>query len=169
MSVQVQPQVIAAHCHLPLFIAALLLGLVPEVVAAATDPPKFDVSQSCEGAAREALVVGRNKETCMADERTAQNEVARNWPQHAARDRAQCVGMVSKGGPPSYVELLSCLEVMRDARTTRLNGLEDPLLNNEGQMGTQSLGDLDENAFDTSGSQNRNHGQRQKRQRGRRR
>jgi hypothetical protein len=168
MNVQVQPHVKATHCHLPLFIAALLLVSAPEVVAAATDPPKLDVSQSCEGAAREALVVGRNKETCMADERTAQNEVAKNWPQYAARDRAQCVGMVSKGGPPSYVELLSCLEVMRDARSTRLNGLDDPPLNNEAQMGTQSLGGLDENAVDTSGPPNRIHGQRQKRQHGRR-
>jgi hypothetical protein len=148
-----------AHCRLPLFIAAVLLGSAPEIVAAASDPPKFDVSQSCEGAAREALVVGRNKETCMADERTAQNELARNWPQYAARDRAQCVSMVSKGGPPSYVELLSCLEVMRDAKTTRLDGLD-----NEGQMGSQSLGGIDENAFDTSGHPNRIHIQRQKHQ-----
>jgi hypothetical protein len=168
MNVQVQPRVTAAHRHLPLFIAAVLLGSALEVVAAASDRPKFDVSQSCEAAAREALVVGRNKESCMADERTAQNEIAKNWPQYAARDRAQCVGMVSKGGPPSYVELLSCFEVMRDARTTRLNGLEDPLLNNEGQIGTQSLGGLDENAFDTSGPPNRIHGQRQKREHGRR-
>ena len=167
MNVPVQPRTTPARCHLPLLIAALLLGSAIEVVAAATEPPKFDVSQSCEAAAREALVVGRSKQTCMADERTAQNEVAKNWPQYAARDRAQCVGMVSKGGPPSYVELLSCLEVMRDARTTRLNGLEDPLLNDEGQIGTQSLGSLDENAFDTSGPPNRIHGQRQKREHGR--
>jgi hypothetical protein len=168
MNAQVQPHASAAQRHLPLFIAALLLGLVPVVVAAATDPPKFEVGQSCEAAAREALVVGRNKESCMADERTAQNEIAKNWPQYAARDRAQCVGMVSKGGPPSYVELLSCFEVMRDARTTRLNGLEDPLLSKEGQMGTQSLGSLDENAFDRSGPPSRNHGQRQKHQHGHR-
>ena len=168
MNVQVQPRVTAAHRHLPLFIAAVLLGSALEVVAAASDRPKFDVSQSCEAAAREALVVGRNKETCMADERTAQNEVAKDWPKYAPSDRAQCVGMVSKGGPPSYVELLSCLEVMRDARATRINGLEDPLLGNEGQMGTQSVGGVDENAFDTSGPPNRIHGQRQKREHGRR-
>ena len=151
--------------NLPLFIAAALLGSALEVLAAAADPPKFDVSQSCEGAARYAAVVGRNKETCMADERTAQNQVANNWPQYSARDRAQCVGTVSKGGPPSYVELLTCLEIMRDARTTRVNELEDPFLNSEGQMGTQSLGDFDQNAFDMSGRPKRIHGQRQKHQR----
>jgi len=165
MKVRVQPHVTAAHCHLPLFVAAALLGSALEVFAAATDLPKFDVSPSCEAAARYA-VVDRNKETCMADERTAQNQVANNWPQYSARDRAQCVGTVSKGGPPSYVELLTCLDVMRDARTTRVNEREDPFLNSEGQMGTQSLGDLDQNAFDMSGRPKRIHGQRQKHQHG---
>jgi len=87
--------------NLPLFIAAALLGSALEVLAAAADPPKFDVSQSCEGAARYAAVVGRNKETCMADERTAQNQVANNWPQYSARDRAQSDATLHcrSGGP----------------------------------------------------------------------
>jgi hypothetical protein len=167
MNVQVQPHVIAAHCHLPLFIAALLLGSALDAFAAAAGPPKFDVSQSCEGAAR-AGIVDRNKETCTADERTAQNRAARNWSQFAARDKTQCVGTVSAGGPPSYVELLTCLEIRRDARTARLNELKDPFLNNDGQIGTKSLGDLDENAFDASGPPKKVHGQRQKDQQGRR-
>jgi hypothetical protein len=43
------------------------------------------------------------------------NLLAKNWSQYPADDKAQCVGMVLKGGPASYVELLSCLEVMKDA------------------------------------------------------
>jgi hypothetical protein len=162
MKVRVQPHVTAAHCQLPLIIAAVLVGSALEVFAAATDLPKFDVSPSCEAAARYA-VVDRNKETCMDDERTAQNQVVNNWPQYSARDRAQCVGTVSKGGPPSYVELLTCLDIMRDARTTRVNELDDPFPNGEG---TQSLGDLDQNAFDMGGRPKRIHGQRQKHQHG---
>jgi hypothetical protein len=46
MNIQVQPHVKATHCNLPLFIAALLLVSAPEVVAAATDPPKLDVGSS---------------------------------------------------------------------------------------------------------------------------
>jgi hypothetical protein len=167
MNVRVQPYATAARCYLPLLIAAALLGSALEVLAAATGLPKFDVSPSCEAAARYA-VADRTKETCMADERTAQNQVATNWPQYSARDRAQCVGTVSKGGPPSYVELLTCLEIMRDARTTRVNELADPIFNSEDQMGTQSLGDLDQNAFDMSGPPKRSHGQRQKHQDGHR-
>jgi hypothetical protein len=34
----------------------------------------------------------------------------------AAGDKTLCIGMESSGGPASYVELLSCLEVNRDAR-----------------------------------------------------
>src|ERR1700731_1642916 len=91
----------------------------------------------------------------MADERAAQDQLAKNWPQYAASDRAQCVGIVSKGGPPSYVELLSCLEIMRDARTARVNDAEHPFLNNEGQIDTRSLLYLGENAFDQSGRSKR--------------
>ena len=42
-----------------------------------------------------------------------------NWSQYRAADKTLCVGMVSKGGPPRYVELLSCLEIMKDAAVIR--------------------------------------------------
>ena len=31
-------------------------------------------------------------------------------------DKGDCIGMVTTGGPASYVELLSCVEILRDAR-----------------------------------------------------
>lgn len=77
MKVRVQPHVTAAHCHLPLIIAAVLLGSALDVFAAATDLPKFD-------AARYA-VADRNKETWIADERTVQNQVAKNRAQYRPR------------------------------------------------------------------------------------
>jgi hypothetical protein len=39
-----------------------------------------------------------------------------NWPKYAAADKNECIGMVTTGGPASYVELLSCVEILRDAR-----------------------------------------------------
>jgi hypothetical protein len=74
---------------------------------------------SCEAAGREAVVLSRNKEACLADENGALKTLKENWSKYAAGDKTLCIGMESTGGPASYVELLSCLEVNRDARDIR--------------------------------------------------
>jgi hypothetical protein len=90
-------------------------------IADANSAPNLDVSQSCEAGANGAIVIGRDKEACMGDERNAQDQVVNKWSEFVAADKTLCVGMVRKGGPPSYVELLSCLEIMRDAKKIRLD------------------------------------------------
>jgi hypothetical protein len=79
-------------------------------------PPVLQVGPSCEAAGRGAVVLGRNKEACLADENTALSTLKQNWAKYAAYDKTLCIGMESTGGPASYVELLSCLEINRDAR-----------------------------------------------------
>ena len=79
-------------------------------------PPTLQVGQSCEAAGRGSVVLGRDKKACLADETTAQDTLKQNWSKYAAADKTQCIGMERTGGPASYVELLSCLEIMRDAR-----------------------------------------------------
>jgi hypothetical protein len=64
-------------------------------------------------------MLGRNKEACLADETAAQDTLKQNWSKYSASDKNECVGMVTTGGPPSYVELLSCVEILRDARNIR--------------------------------------------------
>jgi hypothetical protein len=105
-------------------VAALLLAL-DVVVAVADDPPKLDVTVTCAAAAQYSISSGRDKEACLGDETTAQNTLAQNWSKYNADDRNQCVGTVKTGGPPSYVELLSCIEILRDAKQIRE---EDPLV-----------------------------------------
>ena len=79
-------------------------------------PPVLQVGPSCEAAGRGAVVLGRNKEACLADENQALATLKQNWPKYVVSDKTLCMGMVSTGGPASYVELLSCLEINRDAR-----------------------------------------------------
>jgi hypothetical protein len=99
-------------------VAVLLLAL-PAAIARADSPPKLDVAPSCEAAARGAISAGRDKDACLNDEQTAESVLAQNWSKYNAADKTQCVGNVKTGGPASYVELLSCLEIMRDAKTIR--------------------------------------------------
>jgi hypothetical protein len=80
-------------------------------------PPTLQVGPSCEAAGRGAVVLGRNKEACLADETTAQDTLKQNWTKYPATDTTTCTGMTTTGGPASYVELLSCLEILRDAKS----------------------------------------------------
>ncbi len=98
-------------------------------------PPVLQVGSSCEAAGRGAVVLGRNKEACMADETTAQDTLKQNWQKYASNDKTSCIGMTKTGGPASYVELLSCLEIMRDARNIQN---ADPLESDNSLGGTAS-------------------------------
>ena len=60
------------------------------------------------------------------DERSAEDVLTENWSKYDAADKTQCVGNVRTGGPASYVELLSCLEIMRDAKANRQGDSSTP-------------------------------------------
>jgi hypothetical protein len=89
------------------------------VGARAGGPPTLNVDPSCESAGMGAIVLGRDKKACLADETTAQDTLKQNWSKYVASDKSDCVSMVTTGGPASYVELLSCVEILRDARNIR--------------------------------------------------
>jgi hypothetical protein len=91
------------------------IAIATSGVACAEGPPELDVSMSCRAAARGSATVGTDKQACLNDERTAKDALAKDWSNFSALARTQCVGMNRTGGPPSYVELLVCLEIMRDA------------------------------------------------------
>jgi hypothetical protein len=96
-------------------------------------PPTLQVGPSCEAAGRGAVVLGRNKEACLADETTAQDTLKQNWAKYPATDTTTCTGMTTTGGPASYVELLSCLEILRDAKSIEAT---DPLAGGDVESGT---------------------------------
>jgi hypothetical protein len=81
--------------------------------------PTLKVGPSCEAAGRGSVVLGRSKEACLADENAARDTLAKSWSKYSGTDKQECLGMEKTGGPSSYVELLSCLEIRRDARNIR--------------------------------------------------
>ena len=118
--------------------AGIMFGLVV-VPAGADDPPTLNMGPTCDAAAGE-ISLGRDKQECMHDEGQAQDLLTRNWSQYRPADKSQCVGMVSKGGPPSYVELLSCLEIMKDAAAVHKTepGDETDSVNSTGRQRSQA-------------------------------
>ena len=149
-----------------LMCAALAATLLTPSIAASDGPPKLKLGQSCEAAARGAITAGRDKEACMEDERTAQDQITKTWSQYAPADKTDCVGMNRTGGPPSYVELLTCLEIMRDAKVIRKDMLLAEPLDNNGKMNTRTLApsDLDEGNLYSGGGKKVHRGHRRNHQ-----
>jgi hypothetical protein len=95
--------------------AALVLG--SSLIAVAADRvPTLNVAPSCRAAAITGMMTGRTSDSCMNDENTARDTLVKDWGEFSASDKDHCLSMISTGGGPSYVELLSCLEMSRDAK-----------------------------------------------------
>ena len=94
--------------------AALALG--SSLIMAADGVPTLKVEPSCKAAGAAGLMMGRTAESCMNDEKSAREDLVKTWSTFSADDKSHCLSMVSTGGGPSYVELLSCLEMSRDAK-----------------------------------------------------
>jgi hypothetical protein len=120
-------------------------------LAAADGVPKLNVAPSCEAAGAGSVVAGRNKGACMGDEQVARDDLVKNWSSYSAADKTLCVGMNRTGGPSSYVELQSCLIIMKDAKVIKkTETLAEPLVN-KGQLNTEALAASD---IDDDGSSN---------------
>ena len=94
--------------------AALALG--SSLVMVAAEVPTLKVETSCKAAGAAGMNTGRTTESCMNDEKAAREDLVTTWSTVSADDRTHCLSLVSTGGGPSYVELLSCLEMSRDAK-----------------------------------------------------
>ena len=93
------------------------IALATSLVTVATDGvPTLKVETSCKAAGIEGMNTGRTTDSCLNDEKTARDDLGKSWSTFSADDKSHCLSMVSTGGSPSYVELLSCLEMSRDAK-----------------------------------------------------
>jgi len=143
-----------------LICGAFAATLLTALIAAPDGPPKLNVGPSCHAAARGLVVAGRNTAACLDDENTALEVLKKNWSQYSTSDKVVCVGMNRTGGPSSYVELQSCIEIIRDAKVIHNGAIADPLLNKKGELDTRTLDptDLDEGNQYTVGRTKTNHG-----------
>ena len=97
-------------------ITASALGLL--VLAAGEPVPSINPEPSCRSAAARTEPIG-DIEVCMRKEREARDVLVKRWGEFNASDKATCIPLATAGGTATYTELLSCLEVKRDARLLR--------------------------------------------------
>jgi hypothetical protein len=78
----------------------------------ADDVPKFDVARGCKGDNT------NTSQRCVQDEQRARDQLQSQWSQFTASDRIMCIGEAKdiSSVPPSYVDLLSCLQTQQFAK-----------------------------------------------------
>ena len=99
------------------------------VIAVADTVPKFDIARGCKIDSAAAFDpnagMSATVKRCVDDEQQAKDQLQTQWSVFINSDRAMCtgeaVGLKSDAGstPPSYVELLTCLQNQQLARKLR--------------------------------------------------
>jgi hypothetical protein len=102
---------------MPITVSMIVLG-AQLVVPVADGVPKFDIARSCklDAAATAGLSVDQPIKSCMNDEQKAKQQLASQWSKLPVASRASCASQESIGGTPSYVSLLTCLQLGQWAR-----------------------------------------------------
>jgi len=94
------------------FLSALFLASQSFLLVADGGVPVFDATKGCRAS---GALSGSNYNACIQDENNARGTLTKEWSQFSAGERSQCSQEV-RGFEPSYVELLTCLQMARDAR-----------------------------------------------------
>lgn len=91
--------------------------------------PRLDVKGSCTDAQKFSTGDDKNMafKGCMQDEMNAKGELVKKWSSFKGKDRSNCVEQ-ARFPSPSYVEVLTCLEMDTDAmkNAPRLDGKPAP-------------------------------------------
>ncbi|WP_342728696.1 hypothetical protein AAFG07_19695 [Bradyrhizobium sp. B097] len=90
--------------------------------------PKLDVEATCKATVEADKAMGlalpQSFDKCMSDENSALQQLGPIWSSYSASIQAGCEGEAGAGGSPSYVDLLTCLQMNDTARTTPVTTLK---------------------------------------------
>ena len=98
-----------------MFSGHLLIAVVDKV-------PDLDFEPICRESAGESPGAKDDSAICITDENAARDALAKQWSEFAAADRARCIRLSTTNRTASYVEVLTCLEMDRDAKKLRPSG-----------------------------------------------
>ena len=92
------------------------------LMTVADNVPQFNIERGCraDNTNTSGLSVGMDESTksCINDEQAARSQLQAQWSQFAPSDRAMCTANETDvpGAPPSYVDLLTCLQAQQLAK-----------------------------------------------------
>ena len=99
----------------PVAAAAILLSALAGSMAA-QGVPTINIAPSCRAAAKGNVDITQSYDSCIRSEEDARRVLVKQWNSFNAADRASCHRLTTTGTPGTYTELLTCLEMKRDAR-----------------------------------------------------
>jgi hypothetical protein len=97
----------------------LLLGT--QLVLAADEVPRLDYEATCRGAQPLTAEDRRPFQNCINDQTQARSQLERQWDSFPASAKSRCTQEATLGGSPSYVELLTCLQIAKDVNLDNSN------------------------------------------------
>ncbi|MCJ2104937.1 hypothetical protein MKK70_05985 [Methylobacterium sp. E-041] len=102
---------------------ALLAAPAASTAARADTVPNLDIKKTCQSASRANVSVSDNAniEGCLRSERDAKKEAERRWGDYTPSAKRQCEDQYKAGGYPSYVEMVTCLELASGTVPTQAN------------------------------------------------
>ncbi|TNC11282.1 hypothetical protein FF100_19315 [Methylobacterium terricola] len=97
--------------------AAMPLALLSAqlILVAADGPPRLDIEGTCKSPGRSSVSQESGSDGCLRSERSAGDELRKRWGQFSGSAKTQCSQQSVAGGFPSYVEMLTCLELASGA------------------------------------------------------
>jgi hypothetical protein len=105
----------------PMSLISAALLLATSFAAFADDVPELNIDPVCRGIAQQAKGPGERGgpdlafSQCVKSEQAMREKLGKEWPTFAPTDKAHCIGS-ENGGYASYTDLITCLEMARDAR-----------------------------------------------------
>jgi len=107
--------------RLLLGVAAVIL-LAASVAAHADDVPQLNVDPVCHGIAQQAGTPGEKGgpdlafSQCINNEQAMRQKLTGEWSTFIPAEKTNCVNEETSVSLPSYTDLITCLEMARDAR-----------------------------------------------------
>jgi hypothetical protein len=109
---------------------ALLMRSIPAAIllvaagwpACADDVPQLNVDPVCHGIAKQAAGPGEKGgpdlafSQCVKNEQAMRQKLSGEWSTFIPSEKTNCVGEATSASLPSYTDLVTCLEMARDAR-----------------------------------------------------
>jgi hypothetical protein len=96
-----------------------LLAVIVLTAAAPTGAvPTFNVVSHCRAVAAAVKPLG-DPAVCLRAEQRARAQLVQEWRQFTGAEKSYCFSLSAMNSEPIYTELLTCLEVARDARLLR--------------------------------------------------
>ncbi|MBV8851697.1 MAG: hypothetical protein JOZ16_19155 [Methylobacteriaceae bacterium] len=120
--------------RLSLFLA---FAALPASAALAEDVPNLNVQATCRATPAVTLDQQATYDNCMRSENAARDRLNKTWGKMRVDWRSTCLKTTTLGGIPSYVELLTCVE-MREAAANGQSGPPSGSMTNGRSVGIGS-------------------------------